>query len=234
MATENATADTLDLITGSRRSGRCCLTGEAEIYIARRVAKLSGTCPPTGSAIVDRAVARIIARESGGRVLAVAEAKIIEADPALHERAGRGGTAAALRRPRRAPTSSGCAPSSPGSRPATRSGSRRPWPGSPRSSRRRHPDAGRRRAARRSRSAGWPGPPSCSQLLLEHRDPQETAGPRRRRAEPGDARSRPTCSTRSARSTCRRSRPRRSSTSTCTRPPCAAPVVSLGSRASAR
>ena len=35
--------------------------------------------------MVDRAVARIIGRESGGRVLAVAEAKIIEADPALHD-----------------------------------------------------------------------------------------------------------------------------------------------------
>ena len=35
--------------------------------------------------MVDRAVARVITSESGGRVLAVAEAKIIEADPALHE-----------------------------------------------------------------------------------------------------------------------------------------------------
>jgi hypothetical protein len=35
--------------------------------------------------VVDTAVARIIAREAGGRVLAVAEAKIIEADPQAHQ-----------------------------------------------------------------------------------------------------------------------------------------------------
>ncbi|WP_439936745.1 hypothetical protein ACS3YM_12455 [Nocardia sp. N13] len=35
--------------------------------------------------MVDTAVARVIAHEAGGRVLAVAEAKIIEADPALHD-----------------------------------------------------------------------------------------------------------------------------------------------------
>ena len=35
--------------------------------------------------VVDTAVARMIGTESGGRVLDVAEAKIIEADPALHE-----------------------------------------------------------------------------------------------------------------------------------------------------
>jgi hypothetical protein len=35
--------------------------------------------------VVDKAIARMIAYESGGRVLEVAEAKIIEADPELHE-----------------------------------------------------------------------------------------------------------------------------------------------------
>ena len=53
--------------------------------MARRVAKLSRHLPADRVGVVDRAVARIIAPESGGRVLAVAEAKIIEADPALHE-----------------------------------------------------------------------------------------------------------------------------------------------------
>ena len=62
MATHNAIADALDLIHRLPLTWARCATGE-----------------------VDRAVARVIGRESAGRVLAVAEAKIIEADPALHE-----------------------------------------------------------------------------------------------------------------------------------------------------
>ena len=85
MATQNATADTLDLIYRLPEIWGACLTGEADLYVARRVAKLSRHLPADRVGVVDRAVARIIARESGGRVLAVAEAKIIEADPGLHE-----------------------------------------------------------------------------------------------------------------------------------------------------
>ena len=62
-----------------------CTAGDAEIHLARRVAKLSRHLPVDKVTVVDRAVARIIGHESGGRVLAVAEAKIIEADPGLHE-----------------------------------------------------------------------------------------------------------------------------------------------------
>ena len=43
------------------------------------------TCPPTRSRVVDSAVSRMIATEAAGRVLEVAEAKIIEADTDLHE-----------------------------------------------------------------------------------------------------------------------------------------------------
>ena len=57
----------------------------ADLYLARRVAKLSRHLPADRVGMVDRAVARVIGRESAGRVLAVAEAKIIEADPALHD-----------------------------------------------------------------------------------------------------------------------------------------------------
>ncbi len=84
-ATANATADVLDLIHRMPATWAVCETGGTEIYIARRIAKLSRHLPVGVIAVVDRAVARIIAHESGGRVLAVAEAKIIEADPALHE-----------------------------------------------------------------------------------------------------------------------------------------------------
>ncbi len=84
-ATVNATADTLDLVYRLPETWGACLRGDAEIQIARRVAKLSRHLPADRVGLVDRAVARIIGAESGGRVLAVAEAKIIEADPALHE-----------------------------------------------------------------------------------------------------------------------------------------------------
>jgi hypothetical protein len=84
-ATSNAMADTLDLIHRLRETWAACVSGNAEVGVARRVAKLSRHLPADRVGLVDRAVARIIAHEAGGRVLAVAEAKIIEADPALHE-----------------------------------------------------------------------------------------------------------------------------------------------------
>jgi hypothetical protein len=85
MATMNATADTLDLIHRLPQTWEVCLAADADLYVARRVAKLSRHLPADRVGVVDRAVARIIAHEAGGRVLAVAEAKIIEADPALHQ-----------------------------------------------------------------------------------------------------------------------------------------------------
>ena len=84
-ATMNATADTLDLIYRLPATWAVCEAGDAELYLARRVAKLSRHLPADRVGVVDRAVARIIAHEAGGRVLAVAEAKIIAADPALHD-----------------------------------------------------------------------------------------------------------------------------------------------------
>jgi hypothetical protein len=55
------------------------------VYVGRRIAKLSRHLPADRVWVVDSAIARIIARESAGRVFTVAEAKIIEADPHLHE-----------------------------------------------------------------------------------------------------------------------------------------------------
>ena len=108
-ATDNATADVLDLIYRLPAIWGECLAGNAEIQIARRVAKLARHLPADRVGVVDRAVARVIGREAGGRVLAVAEAKIIEADPGLHEER----VEAERRRrmsPRGGPTSSGCGP----------------------------------------------------------------------------------------------------------------------------
>jgi hypothetical protein len=84
-ATMNAAADVLDLLFRLPQIWAVCEDGGADLHIARRVATLSRHLPADRVGVVDRAVAAIIGRESGGRVLAVAEAKIIEADPALHE-----------------------------------------------------------------------------------------------------------------------------------------------------
>ncbi len=84
-ATVNALADVLDLLHRLPLTWAVCEAGTAEIWVARRVAKLSRHLPLACVGVVDSAVARIIAREAGGRVIAVAEAKIIEAAPGLHE-----------------------------------------------------------------------------------------------------------------------------------------------------
>jgi hypothetical protein len=84
-ATSNALADVLDLQHRLPRTWAVVRSGDAEVFIARRVAKLSRHLPARCVGVVDAAVAAVIAHEFGGRVLAVAEAKIIEADPSLHD-----------------------------------------------------------------------------------------------------------------------------------------------------
>ena len=84
-ATTNALADVLDLQHRLPLTWAVLIEGSAEVFIARRVARLSRHLPLERVGVVDAALARIIAHEAGGRVLAVAEAKIIEADPALHD-----------------------------------------------------------------------------------------------------------------------------------------------------
>lgn len=84
-ATTNALADVLDLWHRLPQTWAVVRSGEAEVFVARRVARLSRHLPADRVGVVDSAVARVIAHESGGRVLAVAEAKVIEADPALHD-----------------------------------------------------------------------------------------------------------------------------------------------------
>ena len=78
-----AVADT----TATRRRGLLGTSAvDGALWITRCPSvHMVGMRYPIDVAVVDRAVARIIAHESGGRVLAVAEAKIIEADPTLHQ-----------------------------------------------------------------------------------------------------------------------------------------------------
>lgn len=84
-ATTNALADVLDLQHRLPLVWRVVTSGEAEVFVARRVARLSRHLSADKVGVVDSAVARVIAHEAGGRVLAVAEAKVIEADPTLHD-----------------------------------------------------------------------------------------------------------------------------------------------------
>ena len=85
MSSRNALADVLDLQHRLPLTWAVCLRGECEVWVARRIAKLARHLDADTVGLVDSALSRMIATESAGRVLEVAEAKVIEADPALHE-----------------------------------------------------------------------------------------------------------------------------------------------------
>lgn len=85
VVTANVIADVLDLQHRLPLTWVVVAAGECEAYVARRVARMSRHLPADRVGVVDRAVAAIIGTESAGRVLGVAEAKVIEADPDLHE-----------------------------------------------------------------------------------------------------------------------------------------------------
>ncbi len=85
MATQHAMADVLDLEHRLPLTWAVCRRGECEVWVARRVARLSRHLSRDRVGLVDRAISRMIASEGAGRVLAVAEAKVIEADTELHE-----------------------------------------------------------------------------------------------------------------------------------------------------
>lgn len=84
-ATSNMLADVLDLEHRLPLTWAVTRRGECEVWVARRVAKLSRHLPAAKVGVVDSAISRLIATEAVGRVLEVAEAKVIEADTALHE-----------------------------------------------------------------------------------------------------------------------------------------------------
>ena len=84
-ATSNMLADVLDLQHRLPLTWAVTRRGDCEAWVARRVARLSRHLPTDTVDVVDSAVSRMIATEAAGRVLTVAEAKIIEADPELHD-----------------------------------------------------------------------------------------------------------------------------------------------------
>ncbi|WP_110180390.1 HNH endonuclease signature motif containing protein [Nocardioides solisilvae] len=80
----SAVADVLDLQHRLPLTWARVRAGEAEAWVARRVAVASRHLGADVVGVVDAAVARIIAGESPARVLEVAAAKVIEADPEAH------------------------------------------------------------------------------------------------------------------------------------------------------
>ncbi|MBS2939912.1 hypothetical protein KDN32_19395 [Nocardioides sp. J2M5] len=84
-STQNALADVLDLEHRLPLTWAVCRRGECEVWVARKVARMSRQLSRDRVGLVDRAISRMIASEGAGRVLAVAEAKVIEADTELHE-----------------------------------------------------------------------------------------------------------------------------------------------------
>ncbi len=84
-ATRNLLADVLDLEHRLPLTWAVTRRGECEPWVARRVARMSRHLARDRVGLVDRAVSRMIASEGIGRVLEVAEAKVIEADTELHD-----------------------------------------------------------------------------------------------------------------------------------------------------
>ena len=102
-------ADRLDLEFRMPLTWPVCREGRAEVGIARKVAGMARHLPLAAMAVVDRAIARIIASESGGRVLTVTEARSSRPTPELHQQRVEAERRKRYVPPRAAPTSSGCA-----------------------------------------------------------------------------------------------------------------------------
>ncbi|TYL45892.1 hypothetical protein FXB39_15985 [Nocardioides sp. BGMRC 2183] len=83
VATRHLAADALDLRHRLPLLWARLQAGECEPWVARRVASMSRPLDRTRVGLVDRAVAMAVA-EGPSRVIAVAEAKVIEADPEAH------------------------------------------------------------------------------------------------------------------------------------------------------
>ncbi|CAM3247363.1 hypothetical protein NODU109028_06500 [Nocardioides dubius] len=84
IATNHALADALDLQHRLPLIWGTATTGIVDLWIVRKVARLSRHLPLARVGVVDAAIARMLGREGGGRILDVAEAAIIEADVDLH------------------------------------------------------------------------------------------------------------------------------------------------------
>ena len=84
VATQRAMADVLDLEHRLPQVWRQVVELRCDVWVARKVAALSRKLPRERVGLVDTAVAEAIGTESPRRVLTLAEAKVIEADPAAH------------------------------------------------------------------------------------------------------------------------------------------------------
>ena len=82
LSARSAVADALDLRHRLPRVWALLLAGGCEPWVARRVASISRRLDRDQVGLVDAAVADAIGGESPGRVIELAQAKVIEADPA--------------------------------------------------------------------------------------------------------------------------------------------------------
>ncbi|MFC6285385.1 hypothetical protein ACFP3Q_05570 [Nocardioides sp. GCM10027113] len=84
LAARKAVADVLDLRHRLPQTWSLVLDLDAEPWLARKVATMCRHLPVAVVGVVDAAVADAIRTEAPSRVMAIAEAKVIEADPAGH------------------------------------------------------------------------------------------------------------------------------------------------------
>ena len=86
VSTMNATADVLDLRHRLPLVWEKTKAGATDVWIARKIAKMTRHLPLDRVWVVDQAIAAILGRHAPSRILAVAEGKVIEADPDLHNK----------------------------------------------------------------------------------------------------------------------------------------------------
>ncbi len=84
IATSRALADVLDLQHRLPQTWRRVTDLTCEVWVARKIAALTRPLPLDRVDLVDAAVADAIGTEAPPRVLTLAQAKVIEADPAAH------------------------------------------------------------------------------------------------------------------------------------------------------
>ncbi|MDT0202150.1 hypothetical protein [Nocardioides sp. AE5] len=84
LATRSTMADVLDLIHRLPRCWQVVEALECEVWVARRVARMTRHLTHPEAAYVDTAVADALAGEQPGRLFTLVEAKIIEANPTAH------------------------------------------------------------------------------------------------------------------------------------------------------
>ena len=90
-------ADGLDLRHRLPELYTAVLEGRCDLWVARRVASMTRRLDPAAAGLVDRAVAAAV-DQGPGRLLSIAEAKVIEADTETASWSGRTASASAMSR----------------------------------------------------------------------------------------------------------------------------------------